>query len=176
MARNGWLLIGLLSTILMTCAEVSQAADEKPPQQATGIEAKEFREGTTVAITGDDKHAIVEIRCERGIDTCYLVRSGEAWPKEITLKLHLRGLESLKVSHGNSAIEWSVASSADHTARSSYHSGKRVGELKAGDPLFSEAKFIKGEKETSYFQVPIAAKHLAENPARIKLQWIDFYR
>ena len=151
-------------------------AAEKGAKQTTGIEAQEFREGTTVALTGDKKEANVDIHCERGIDSCYLVRSGETWPKEIVLKLHLRGLESLKVSHGNSAIEWSVASTGDHAARASYYSGKRVAELTAADPLFSEARLIKGKEGASYFQVAIPAKPLESNPPRIKVQWIDFYR
>jgi hypothetical protein len=154
----------------LLCATAAQAEDAKP-----AVEAKEFREGTKVTIVGDAQQTSVEIRCERGIDTCVLQRTGEHWPAKIEFQLHLRGLESLRVTSGNATLEWSVPSSGEQPGRATLHSGKRVSQLAAGDPLFTLAKQVKG-KDARYFLVPIPAKLLAENPEQMKVQWIDFYR
>lgn len=154
----------------LLCATAALAEDAKP-----ALEAREFREGTKVTIVGDAQQSSVEIRCERGIDTCVLHRTGKHWPAKIELMLYLRGLESLRVTSGNATLEWSVTSSGEHPARATLHSGKRVSQLADGDPLFTLAKQVKG-KDASYFLVPIPAKLLAENPEQVKVQWIDFYR
>lgn len=154
----------------LLCATAVLAEDAKPD-----IEAKEFRPGTKVTIVGDAKQTSVEIRCERGIDTCVLKRIGEQWPANIEFKLHLRGLESLKLTSGNATLEWSVPSSGEEPSRATLHSGKRVSQLAVGDPLFTLAKQVKA-KDDSYFLVLIPPRLLAENPGQVKVQWIDFYR
>ena len=155
---------------------VSSLTADKGKEHKTGLEARDFREGTTVTITGDDQQAIVDIRCERGIDSCTLVRAGkQAWPKSLLLRLHLRGLESLQATHGIEVLEWSVASGSERTSRSNYRIGNRRAELMPGDPRFSAATF-KDNAGAGYFEVPIPAKFVESNPQSIKLQWIDFYR
>jgi hypothetical protein len=169
MKRFELLFAGSLLCSAFLCA-VAMAEDAKPT-----VEAKEFREGTKVTIAGDAKQTNIEIRCDRGIDTCVLRRTGDHWPANLEFKLHLRGLESFKVTSGNATLEWSVASTGDQPASVNLGSGKREVTLTPDDPLFTLAKKVK-EKEASYFLVPIPAKLLAANPEQVKVQWIDFYR
>lgn len=163
----------------------SLKATEKPKQEAddAGVEAFGVREGTKAKITAFETQTTVDIRCDRGIDSCELVRTKHNWPASVVLHLRLRGLESLKVSHGNAALEWSVSSSAPYRSTSSYRSGKRSATLGPTDPLFTSVQLISGpEKETvaipldGYFAVTIPGKFLESNPERVKVQWIDFYR
>ena len=160
-------------------------AADKPKQEAddSGVEAIGVREGTKATITATKAQTTVDLRCERGIDSCELARTKETWPANVVLHLRLRGLESLKVSHGNATLEWSVSSSAPHNSTSSYRSGKRVAMLEPTDPLFAVVKLV-GSKDSAaadiplegYFAVTIPGKFLESNPERLRLQWIDFYR
>ncbi len=168
MQRFDRFLVGSLLCLFLPCAI---AAEEAQP----AVAAKEFRVGTKVAIAGDAKQTSVEVRCERGIDTCVLQRIGEHWPAKFEFKLHLRGLESFQVTSGNTTLAWTVPSSGEGAASVNLRSGKREVTLTANDPLFTLAKKVK-EKEAGYFLVPIPAKLLADNPEQVKVQWIDFYR
>lgn len=175
---------------IVTVATLKSAAEKKAAPDATGLEARDVREGTKVSLEGNDEQAFVDIRCERGIDRCTLARKGEHWPKQVTLRLHLRGLESFKATVGNTTISWAVASSGEHASRSSLTSGKRNVELEPGDPYHTVARpvpstdAVRITKEGTQaqvvvpncFQVPIPAKLLEGNPEQLQLQWIDFYR
>jgi hypothetical protein len=176
---------------IVTVATLKSAAEKKGATDATGLEARDVREGTKVAFEGNGEQAFVDIRCERGIDRCTLARKGEHWPKQVTLRLHLRGLESFQATAGNTTISWAVASSGEHASRSSLTSGKRNVELEPGDPYHTVARPVASpdsiritKKEGSpsqvvipnCFQVPLPAKLLEGNPEQLQLQWIDFYR
>lgn len=162
---------------IVTVSALKAAAERKPDgdSDAIGLEAREFREGSLVTIAGSAERAVVDVRCERGIDQGVLRRTGDHWPKEIVLQLNLRGLESLKVTSGNVTLEWSVPSSGEGPANALLRSGKRVSTLAPGDPLFTEVRRVK-DKDQQFFQVSIPAKLLDSNPTQIRLQWIDFYR
>ena len=158
---------------------------EKPKQEAgdASLEAVNVREGTKATIIATEAQTTIDIRCERGIGSCELARTTDKWPTNIVLNLRLRGLESLQVAHGNSALEWSVRSSAPHESTCSYRSGKRVTTLGPTDSLYSAVQLV-GNKDNAaagiplegYFAVTIPGKFLEGNPERLKVQWVDFYR
>lgn len=175
---------------IVTVATLKSAA-EKQPADNTGLEARDVREGTKVTFAGNNEQAAVDIRCERGIDRCTLVRKGEQWPKQLTLRIHLRGLESFKVTADNTTIAWAVQSSGEHASHSTLTSGKRETQLEPGDPYHTIARPVRSPdpvrivKESPQratvdipgcFEVPLPARLLAGNPEQLQLQWIDFYR
>lgn len=148
-------------------------------QQPT-LEAEVGREDSGVRFLVKDGKTIIDITSNFGIDKATIRRKSEEWPKSNLVRLHLGGLESFKVGGKGFAIEWSVASTGDHEARSSLVSGKRVAEIKKDSPFYSEIRIVGGEKKIplkdGYFEVPLPAKLFEGNPETISLEWIDFYR
>jgi hypothetical protein len=123
---------------------------------------------------------IIDITSEFGIDNATIRRKSDEWPKSILVRLHLSGLESFKAGSGNVAVEWSVASTGDHAARSSLVSGLRVARITKDSPYFAEVRIVGGNGKIplkdGYFEVPLPAKLFEGNPEEITLRWIDFYR
>lgn len=173
---------------IVTVASLKSAVEKN----TTGLEARDVREGTKVTFAGDSEQAAVDIRCERGIDTCTLVRKGEHWPKQLALRIHLRGLESFKVIADDTIINWAVESRGEFASHSTLTSGKRETQLEPGDPYHTIARPVRSPDPVSVtkepgrkglqvmiprcFEVPIPARLLENNPEKLQLQWIDFYR
>lgn len=176
---------------IVTVSSLHAADKKKVIVDDTRLEARDVREGTKVVFEGNQDEAIVEIRCERGIDRCTVVRKGKQWPKQLTLRLHLRGLESCKARADDTTVAWAVESTGDHASHSTLTSEKRETQLEAGEPYHTVARPVPSPdpvrivKQSSQqaevlipgcFEVPLPAKLLEGNPEQLHLQWIDFYR
>lgn len=54
--------------------------------------------------------AVISIHSRFGISHAKIERLGEKWPDDVMLRLHLKGLESLKVSNGKITLNAAVSS------------------------------------------------------------------
>ena len=52
------------------------------------------------SVTAQREGVVVAIRSKSGIGEARLVRRGRAWPKRVTLRLGVKGLESLRMDDG----------------------------------------------------------------------------
>lgn len=145
-----------------------------------GFDVRVSRKDSHIQFSAEGDTTIIDITSEFGIDNATITRQSDDWPKTILVRLHLSGLESFKAGSGKVAVEWSVASTGDHATHSSLVSGKRVAEIKQDSPYFAKVRIVGGNGKIplkdSYFEVPLPAKLFEENPEKITLQWIDFYR
>lgn len=177
----------------------------------TMIEAKLKRAGDQVELrsrtTVNDKKAgevhneIVEIdlRSEKGIGECILTRKGDNWPETMTVRMHLRGLESfelvyegrqceespqvgtVRLSGGWNSIQgpmtWEKSvrcegsPALDGVKWKPKSGGIRVGGSKADSPVRIPLP------EDCYFECTITSTWFEdENPQSIELRWVDFFR
>jgi hypothetical protein len=152
------------------------AAEPSEMLEATGLP-----EGTQVRLlAGKSGETIIDIQCESGIGQATLRRRASAWPRQLIVRMHLRGLECLKLTSGDVAIEWSIASHGDSKPSISLHTSKGQTQLALGNPYFAPVEIVSKDPkiplQSGYFEVRLPAKMIATNPGSITLAWIDFYR
>ncbi|QDU27277.1 hypothetical protein ETAA8_23640 [Anatilimnocola aggregata] len=148
------------------------------------LEAYGMKGDTKIEFASEGERTIVDIHCASGIDRCGLKRTGATWPKDVVVRLHLKGLEMFLVAADKNTIECAVPSSGAPNSTCQLMSGKRVGEITAASPYFAQVRLVAaGDKkpkiplEGGYFEVPLPAQLLADNAKNeIMLQWVDFYR
>ena len=149
-----------------------EAVKETANEEAEPIlTAKAAREDSRIGMVAEGGKTVIDVRSESGIGSATVTRRSDTWPESICVHLHLRGLESFKLENGKLALEWSVSSSGENDSRVSLHQDGEESAIGKGSPLYSEAK-----AEHGYFEVPLPARLLQENPETITLRWIDFYR
>jgi parallel beta-helix repeat protein len=145
-----------------------------------GFHATVGRMDTRIRFLTEGDASVFDITSATGIDKATIKRETDEWPQTILVRLHLGGLELFRAGGKETAIEWSVASTEKHEARSSLVDGKRVADLKTDSPYYSEVRIVGGVKQIplqdGYFEIPLPAKLLEGNPVTISLEWIDFYR
>jgi hypothetical protein len=165
---------------VVTVSELRPAEQEKgKPDLAVKSRRADSRIELSGAGSGGEVVATVESKS--GIGSATLSRVGESWPKELVVRLHLRGLESFKVENGRTVVEWSKSSSGDQASRVSLRQaagGEQA--LVAGSRYFSELKTVGTDPTVplrdGYFEIALPAALLEDNPEEITLRWIDFYR
>ena len=159
-------------------------AEEEP-----SLKIRPRREGDRVDIVKDgDKPSaglVLAVRSQRGIGGAAIERESKEWPKAITVRLYLRGLESLHVTSGARRLDMSVLSHSGHRQLLHLRKDGREGpQLKESSPYWTkvdvfdaEGKPIQGlPKGGGYFQVTLPKALFDDNPKSIRLDWIDFYR
>ncbi|SMP41557.1 hypothetical protein SAMN06265222_101609 [Neorhodopirellula lusitana] len=68
------------------------------------------REGDKTEVTLEQNKAVISVRSPVGISQAIIVRIGNHWPTTVMLRLRLNGLEHLKVTNGDDALEAAVSS------------------------------------------------------------------
>ncbi len=124
------------------------------------------------------------VRSPSGIGSASISRTTGDWPDRMKLRLHLQGLEGLKVSNGKLELVAEIAGPdkkrflqatkssqptnppesqtfADYEIRSFDKDGKSMNNVPLKD---------------GYFEVRLPKKLFADNPESITINWIDFYR
>jgi SAM-dependent methyltransferase len=150
---------------------------EKQPETSTQ------KDGDSVSVARQGDAVVYSIHSASGIGSA-TIRPGTGWPAKVLLRLYLRGLESLTVSHGPVELSASVASHSGHPVQWSVRRddsqtpveqdkapGMKIGIFDAdGQP-------VEGLPEAGgYFEVPLPAVLLDARPKSLTIHWIDFYR
>ena len=136
-----------------------------------------------VAKTREDT-AIFDVECPRGIGSAEITLKSGAWPDTLLVRLHLRGLESFKVSDGTTTVEASVSSHGDHAVRVYRMESNAEKGIERGSPLWTEIKALdvdgkpmgKIPLDKGHFEVTVPKAFLNSQTKTIRLEWIDFYR
>jgi len=114
------------------------------------------------------------------MDRTTILRQAEAWPAPLVVRLHVKGLESLRVSAGAVELEGSVPSTGDHRTSWVLHAGAEEKRLDAASPYWADIRLVAAKPrvplEDGYFQLTLPPAILEGNPAELHLAWIDFYR
>jgi len=140
------------------------------------------RDDDKTEVTVQNDKAVISVRSPFGISQAVIERSDETWPDTVILRLHLKGLEGLKISNGKITLEATV-SSQDSTMRI-WEGGKEDSPLDSRSPYWMEIRLIgKDGKPTKgmplddgYFEMQLPRALLEGNPKSITINWIDFYR
>ena len=160
---------------------IPSAASDDPPARFTVTTRKA---DDTVAVGGDRERTTFDVRSPSGISRAVVERTGDAWPKAVVVRLHLKGLESLKVSAGAVAVGAAVGVRDGKVEVRQWTPGKDETPLAADDPrrlairvLGKDGKAAAGVPlDGGHFEVTLPAAFLRDNPKSLTVEWIDFYR
>ncbi|EAQ82156.1 hypothetical protein [Blastopirellula marina] len=161
----------MISTLLVAAALLSADPASKPAPLTVQV----GRDNTQVRVLTEEKTTILDIVSPHGIDKATIKRTTDKWPSPLVVRLHLKGLESLRVGD----VTWSVSSTGKSLVTVSVPDGG-VHPL-GNNPYASVVRIVDSAKKIpldagGYFELTLPAKLLEDNPAELKLRWIDFYR
>lgn len=137
----------------------------------------------TVKMSVAKDQVICEVTCPSGIGGLKIERQGEAWPKTMLMRLHIRGLEHFHASAGGLALG-AALSSPEMTRSWLEKDGKSINQ-DAGDPLHLEVRVrdrdgtpveSRMSPKGGSIEVVIPEAFFREKPEAITISWIDFYR
>jgi hypothetical protein len=151
------------------------ATELKLRVEATGKKS----EDRITEIIGDGR-TVFCVRSPSGIGRATIQR--ETWPDHVNLRLHLRGLERLKLSDGSVTIKASVLSHSGNRRLLRVVQDDEEKAVEKGSPYWTEIQVLdsKGKpvrglpEEGGYFEM-ILPKPLLEAKS-LTIEWIDFYR
>lgn len=152
----------------------------RPP--AFNIVTPKSSDRLTVNVTGAE--TALDIFSETGIGGAEVRLTAGSFPEKMLLRLHLKGLEELRVSYRDQTLLASVFSSGEREIRQSR--GVARGDsleweiLKPGSRYWMEIRIVSGDSRIplteGYFEVQLPRFFREDKISRFSLRWIDFYR
>jgi len=129
-----------------------------------------------------DASMVFSVHSPFGISQAIIESTSGNWSDSVILRLHLKGLESFKVSNGKVTIEAAVSSQDGHLRL--WKDGKEDSLLDSKSPYWTEIRIVgkDGKPVTTiplddgYFEIQLQKTMFEGNPKSIKINWIDFYR
>jgi hypothetical protein len=131
-------------------------------------------------VGGDGEHVTVDIFSATGIGSATLQWPEDQVPQALQLKLHLTGLEALRLHDGATEIVAAVASYPPYPVTAAAGDGTA---LAPGSALWPTIEIVGGDGQAAaiplqegYFRVEIPAALLTGEASTLQVSWIDFYR
>ncbi|HBJ35817.1 MAG TPA: hypothetical protein DDZ51_13935 [Planctomycetaceae bacterium] len=139
------------------------------------------RENDRVEIKHEKEHTCVSFRSPSGISHAIIQRTDQNWPTRMTVRLHLRGLESLKIGNGTTTISAAVTSHAKDQPVRIWLNDLEDQTLRPKDRYFLSIRKQQASVDSKgpaidYFDVELPTALFDGNPPTIRIDWIDFYR
>jgi hypothetical protein len=177
-----------LAIVLVTSSALSLVAIAEGGD-AGGKQAAEFkitasRSDDTVEVRSDEGKTSCTVRSPSGISRMVIERLGDDWPKEMVLRLHLKGLERLRVTSGRVTLDAEVSGHGSPPEVRSWKNGEEKEELTEKSPFWMNIRILGGDGNTppviplkqGHFEMTLPKAFLDGNPKSISVEWIDFYR
>ena len=138
--------------------------------------------GTRIDVSSAGGQAIVDIWSPEGIGGAQIELTSPGMPSQIVLRLHLRGLEELRLTYGNTAITASLSSTGDQAIHQQ-RSGAQEEALTETSPYWMPIRLVPAEGapaaiplEAGYIEVEAPHDLIAGGQRSFSIHWIDFYR
>ena len=153
-------------------------------EKSNGITVSTKRNNDKVIISTESNRTVVDIYSPFGISSANLSSVDSRWRKPLVLRLHLSGLESLRITIGNLTISTCINTSLTRCGTSFSINGKKPFRVKENDPFWIPIEIVNRQKpghcgiplKDGYFEVTIPEVLLKNNPGKLVVSWIDFYR
>ena len=167
-------IVAVMAAVLSTgCTDVVKETQFK-------ITTKRDKDKVEVTVKNDK--AVISVRSPFGISQAVIERADGNWSDIVMLRLHLKGLEHIKVSNGKVTLEAAV-SSQDGNVRI-WKDGKENSPLDAKSPYWTEIRMFNDDGKSvktiplhdGYFENQLPTALFEDNPKSITVDWIDFYR
>jgi len=176
--RRSHLRIVLLSFLLVSCAGGAVNAQSGEPIFTVTTKNKDDR----VSFQNLNAQTFIDVYSPSGIGSAALGLESGTLPEEIVLRLHLRGLEELRLTSAQTSITASVSNSDPSEIRQRVLAASSDTPLTPGHPLWMEIEIVpeQAEKkiplEEGYFEVTLPQEFIQKAGSSFEIEWIDFYR
>jgi hypothetical protein len=150
---------------------------------AVALAATADRPDTRVAMGADAQRAVVEVFSPSGVGRAAVEITSVALPQTIMLRLHLRGLEELRFTYGETTVIASLSSAGDNTTHQTVLGAGQEQAIAAGSPYWMNIRLVPGRGspatiplQDGYIEVEAPKDFLARGQTKFAIQWVDFYR
>lgn len=172
---------GIFISFALLLTSVVQSDEPSAPKRDGKFSVESIRGGEAIEIEQADSGLILSVRSRSGIGRAIVVRQVASWPMVVKVRLHLKGLEAFRISAGKQGVGVSISSGNSESVRVHLMSEGREGpQLTKESPLWVNVKIVARDKKIpvkdGYFELELPQALFRDNPAKISLHWIDFYR
>src|SRR5215467_13237799 len=142
------------------------------------------RQDDAVEVQADKDRTVFSVKSPFGISQAVIEREGEKWPDAVVLRLHLKGLESFRVSNGKVTLDAAVGIQEGKEKVRRWKDGKEDAPLGEKSPLWTDIRIVGGDGKPAkelplkdgYFEVALPRAFFEGNSKAVTVNWIDFYR
>jgi hypothetical protein len=173
----------LCAILLAICFAAAIMADGG---RAAALQPAKFKITTrktddVVEAQADKDKVVFVVKSPFGISQASIERQDNDWPKTVTLKLHLKGLDKFRASNGTVVLDAAV-SIQDGKPRIQLTKDKMA--LDDKSPLWIDIRVLSDDGKAArelplkngYFELTLPKAFFEGNPKSITVEWIDFYR
>jgi hypothetical protein len=167
-------------------ASATPSTTQAATSSAATFDVRCNKKEDAVTVTADVERTVFVITSPSGIGGATLERKGAVWPKQVVLRIHLKGLESLSLTSGNLKLSASVASHSGNprTLTLLRKQAKDAPPLTKDSPYWTDIVTLdaKGKPvsglpdKDGYFEMVVPQAFLDEGASKLTIGWIDFYR
>jgi hypothetical protein len=167
-------------------ASATASATQAAASSAATFDVRCNKKEDAVTVTADPQRTVFVITSPSGIGGATLERKNASWPKQVVLRIHLRGLESLSLTSGDLKLSASVASHSGNprTLILLKKQAQDAPPLTKDSPYWTDlltldakGKSVSGlPDKDGYFEMVVPQALLEENAGKLTIGWIDFYR
>ena len=137
-----------------------------------------------VAFKTEGDKTVFTIRSPFGISNAVIQRTGEKWPTAIVLRLHLKGLESLRIQNDKWTLAAAVASHRETPRVRLWKDKNEENPIDIKSPYWMPIRMLGSDQKPTtdiplnegYFEMQLPVALFEDNPESITIHWIDFYR
>ncbi|MCP4165696.1 MAG: hypothetical protein GY759_07355 [Chloroflexi bacterium] len=136
------------------------------------------RPDDTVTVEGISE-VVVDIDSPSGIGEATIELASIQTMQNLTILLHLNGLESFRFLYGDTEIGASVSSHGDQTVREYQVIGSEEQAIAPENPLWMDIRYVQEEGESGgggYYEVSAPESFYQSSESSFEISWIDFYR
>jgi len=159
-------------------------AGDTPKGQSPMFNITTKRMDDSVEVRSDRDKTVFAIKSPFGISQAVIERAGEKWPDVVVLRLHLKGLESFRVSNAKVTLDAAVSSHDDKQRVRVWKDGDEKALLDSRSPFWMDIRMVGGDGKPAkeiplkdgYFEIHLPGSFFKDNPKSITANWIDFYR
>jgi hypothetical protein len=168
----------LLSFLLAACAGLPASAQSEEPVFVLTTKNGDDQ----VDIQYENGVAFVDIHSPTGIGSATLELESGTMPGEMTLRLHLKGLEELRLTSTQTSLAASVSNSDPADIRQRILAASSDSPLLPSHPLWMQIEIVapQAEKriplEEGYFEITVPPEFLRKAGNSLEIQWTDFFR
>jgi hypothetical protein len=126
---------------------------------------------------------VIDVHSRTGIGSAQIDLESGLMPERMMLRLHLKGLEELRLVSSQTTIAASASSSEvfNVTNQKVIESGNEYS-ITPIDPLWMKVQIVSGQSDKTiplkegYFEVAVPKEFIQTAGNSFEIQWIDFYR
>jgi hypothetical protein len=134
-----------------------------------------------LSYTWQDETAYFYLYSPGGIGQAQFRRTGGAVPHHIIFNVFLKGLESFRLTYGQTAVQVSLrAVDAPILVQSGPPGGALQDVTSDASPLWMPVRIVASmptiPMTNGYFEITAPPVFISDNPQSFSIEWIDFYR